>query len=212
MRPNHWVERPAASFGWIVEAAAAHPPALGAPDEMYQKLTIKDSSGTVLVIRDDLTVNSKDASASARLKSDVDDICAKYKDRGASLTTLSFDLAMELIARGWIAKSLESAIGAGDTFLIDAENLLVEGQKAELRSNTSKGMPALLDIFTMQRCYRMSTLSLSFACEATCTGSSDSGRMCLTPSNASHRKINGSQFLVWQQAAPLIRPKSHFRR
>jgi len=23
--PNHWVERPAASFGWTVEAAAAHP-------------------------------------------------------------------------------------------------------------------------------------------------------------------------------------------
>jgi hypothetical protein len=23
--PNHRVERPAASFGWIVEAAAAHP-------------------------------------------------------------------------------------------------------------------------------------------------------------------------------------------
>jgi hypothetical protein len=22
---NHWVERPAASFGWTVEAAAAHP-------------------------------------------------------------------------------------------------------------------------------------------------------------------------------------------
>ena len=25
MSPNHWVERPAASFGWTVEAAAAHP-------------------------------------------------------------------------------------------------------------------------------------------------------------------------------------------
>ena len=23
--PNHWLDQPAASFGWIVEAAAAHP-------------------------------------------------------------------------------------------------------------------------------------------------------------------------------------------
>lgn len=140
---------------------------LDAPIKMYQKLTIIDPTGKTHIVRDDLSVSSNDPCIAAKLKSDIDSICANYRAKGNPLTSHSIDLAMELIGRGWKLKSLESAHGAGETFLSDAEHLAREGLAAELRVNSRKGtLESLLDIFTMQRCYRMSTLSLAFSCEA----------------------------------------------
>lgn len=134
---------------------------------MYQKLTIIDPTGKTHIVRDDLTVSSNDSGMAVKLKSDIDSICASYRAKGTPITSHSTDLAMELIGKRWKLKSLESANGAGETFLGDAEHLAREGLAAELRGMSRKGtLESLLDIFTMQRCYRMSTLSLAFSCEA----------------------------------------------
>lgn len=133
-----------------------------------QKATLSDGNGNELELDGKLNISAKGSGDAEKLKADLKAVQEAYAPRGNPMTGLSLDLIAELTQRGWKLKVFRTSVGAAEEFLESASALAEYGRYSEQQLKGKTGLelhfssPARRKIHL----YRMSTLSLAFACEA----------------------------------------------
>jgi hypothetical protein len=133
-----------------------------------QKITLLDSTGDLITIDGKLVIVPGSSKESDRLKADILSIQEEYKPKGIPMTGLSFEFLMALIQRKWKVKEFRSLTGAAEEFLENASSLADLGHLSEKQLISKDKLDQFFSHEARQKImfYRMSTLSLAFACEA----------------------------------------------